>query len=408
MEDSGGTNERTRAAVLTVSDGVHSGTRADLAGVAVAASLREAGYEVEVPSAVPDDTPAIEAALRHLVTRSRLVITTGGTGFGPRDVTPEATRAVIDREAPGLAEAMRAAGAASTQMAWLSRGVAGIANGALVVNLPGSERGALESLHALLPLLPHALDLTAGHTEHGPPRLTSHAPVVLATAVRIHGEPPCHVGQRMELGASGPVSGTLGCAEFDEAAVTDSPAVLATGQAVTRTYTHDLGSVEVFLEPILARPILVVVGATPVGLALLRWGRDLGYAPSLVEPRSGRISPAHRAAADRVEAEPGALLDGTVDVVHTDHEAPSVAEHLTAAVRAGARFVGLMGSARHAGPHLEALRAQGLSEDEVTRVQTPVGLDIGARTPEEIALSILAGLVAARNERSGGWKDPRR
>ncbi len=184
--------------------------------------------------------------------------------------------------------------------------------------------------------------------------------------------------------------------------------MLAAGEPVTRTYTHDLGSVEVFLEPVLSRPRLVVLGATPVGLALLRWGRELGYAPALVEPRPERVTPGHRAAADSVQAEPAALLEGTVDVVHTDHEAPAVAEHLAAAVRAGARFVGLMGSARHAGPHLEALRRQGLSEEEVARVQTPVGLDIGARSVEEIALSILAGLVAARNARPGGWKDLRR
>jgi xanthine/CO dehydrogenase XdhC/CoxF family maturation factor len=229
----------------------------------------------------------------------------------------------------------------------------------------------------------------------------------MATAVKIHGDPPCRVGQRMVLTASGPVSGTLGCAEFDAAAIADAPGILEAGEPATRTYEHDLGSVEVYLEPVLPRPRLVVLGATPVGLALLRRGSELGYEPVLVEPRPDRVTAPYRAAAAAIEPAPDAFLPGTIDAVHTDHDAPDVAPHLAALVRGGARFVGLMGSARHAGPHLEELRAQGLTEDEVARVQTPVGLDIGARTPEEIALSILSGLVASRTGRTGGWKDPR-
>ena len=407
MESTGRTAPR-RAAVLTVSDGVHAGTREDRSGPAVAGALAASGFEVEGPFAVPDESPFIEAALRDLTNRAALVLTTGGTGFGPRDVTPEATRAVIEREAPGLAEAMRAAGAASTPMAWLSRGVAGSANGALIVNLPGSERGALESLAAILPVLPHAVELLSGSSVHtpggaSPPRPPSAAPHVVATAVRIHGEPPCAVGQRMVLTADGPIEGTLGCAEFDAAAAAAAPELLSRGRPETRTFHHDLGSVEVYLEPLLPAPRLVVLGATPVGLALLRWGRSLGYDPVLVEPRSDRVTSSHRTEASRVVDGPDGVALGMFDAVHTDHEAPLVAEHLAALVRAGARFVGLMGSRRHSGSHLDALRGQGLTVEEVARVQTPVGLDIGARTPEEIALSILAGIVAARNQRSGGW-----
>jgi molybdenum cofactor synthesis domain-containing protein len=131
----------------------------------VAELLTRDGYEV-VSRGVPDEPHEIEAALRELARDAALVVTTGGTGFGPRDVTPEATRAVIEREAPGLAEAMRAAGRASTAFADLSRGVAGIVGTTLVLNLPGSPTAATESLEAVLGILPHALEHMAGNTEH--------------------------------------------------------------------------------------------------------------------------------------------------------------------------------------------------------------------------------------------------
>lgn len=409
--------------MVTVSDGAARGEREDASGPAVAEALSGAGFRVVHTAVVPDDRRDIEAAIRSSAGAADLVVTTGGTGFGPRDVTPEATAAVVDREAPGLAEAMRAAGRRSTPLADLSRGMAGTIGGSLVVNLPGSPGAAVESLEAVLPVLPHALELLAGHTaEHrtGRPRprpepmaeLASRVAAgeesVLATAVRVHGDPPCVPGQKLLLGPEGPVAGTLGCAEFDAAASTDAPGVLGGAEPALRTYEHDLGSVEVYLEPHGRRPLLVVLGATPVALWLLRWGPQLGYETALVEPCGERVTPDHKEVAGRVAASTEELqLGGETDAVHTDHDAPDVAEEVVALVRSGARFVGVMGSRRHAAPHLDHLREQGLSEREVASVRTPVGLDVGARSPQEIALSILAGLVAARTGRSGGWLDRR-
>lgn len=494
-----GMDQTWKAAVLTVSDGVFHGTRTDASGAALADVLTGAGFEIAETAVVADEIPDIEAAIRRMAGVANLVVSTGGTGFGPRDVTPEATTRVVERMAPGLAETMRAVGRQTSPMAIISRGVTGVVGSTLLLNLPGSPRGAVESLKTVLDVVPHALQLLSGDTRHtaaqtslpasearagavvapGPAEHEhdhgdehshdgdehgqahgeehshdhghshSHAPgpapapaaaatsasgpvgvgpsevtldlarklaggqeVLLATAIRTDGAPPCQPGQKLLLGAGGPLSGTLGCSEFDDSAVADAAQVLATGKPMLRTYRHDLGSVEVYLEPYLHRPQLVVLAATPIALWLLRWGKDLGYETILVESRPGWITPEHQEAAGRVLADPSELARPAdsgreMDVVATDHEAPDVPEKLAALIPAGPRFVGIIGSARHTSAHLEVLRSIGVPAEEVDRIQSPVGLNIGAKTPPEIALSILAGLLAARSGRPGGWIDTR-
>lgn len=152
------------AAVLTVSDGVHAGVRDDTSGDTLEQLLRDDGFEV-TRRVVPDDEPLIARALTELADDGALlVLTTGGTGFAPRDVTPEATRTAIDREAPGLAEAIRADAIARTPHALLSRGVAGLRGGTLVVNLPGSPGGCRDGYAVIRPALRHGIELAAGDT----------------------------------------------------------------------------------------------------------------------------------------------------------------------------------------------------------------------------------------------------
>lgn len=152
---------------------------------------------------------------------------------------------------------------------------------------------------------------------------------------------------------------------------------------------------------------LVAVHATAVSMYLLHWGGELGFRTTLVEADAQRIGAGHRRAADRIvtsieEATPG----DDADVVVTDHDAPDLADHLAAALRTRVRSIGLMGSQRHAPPHVEPLRGRGFDEAEIARIQRPIGLDIGSRTPPEIALATLAGLVADQRDRTGGRYGP--
>ena len=154
------------AAVLTVSDSSSRGERADLSGPALVESLEKHNFQVVATLVIPDDRTHIENALIQLAEKAQLVVSTGGTGVAERDVTPEATRAICERLVEGVVERMRFEGAKKTPLAALSRGVCGLRAKSIILNLPGSPKGAVESLEAVIDILPHALKLLAGDTQH--------------------------------------------------------------------------------------------------------------------------------------------------------------------------------------------------------------------------------------------------
>lgn len=155
-------------AIVTISDSVANGTREDRSGAKLRERAETLGWSVNAQEVVPDDMDRIASLLAQLADsgRANVILTTGGTGIAPRDVTPEAARQVIDREIPGLGELMRAEGLKSTPFAALSRSLAGVRGRTLIVNLPGSPKGAVESLDAISKLVPHIVDLMEGRTEH--------------------------------------------------------------------------------------------------------------------------------------------------------------------------------------------------------------------------------------------------
>jgi xanthine dehydrogenase accessory factor len=234
-------------------------------------------------------------------------------------------------------------------------------------------------------------------------RLAQNEEVVLATVVKVDGEPPSRPGAKLLLSRTAPLAGTLGCSEFDSAALADAASIAESGSPQLRTYRHDLGSIEVYLEPYAAAPMLLIFSATPVARALLHLAPELGFICKLVETRPERMTsgiwPPAIQALDSLPLDLGTELY----VVHTDHDAPDLVQALEVVIPRNPAFIGLVGSRRHTGHHLEALRAKGVPDDVISRIQSPVGLDLGAANPGEIALSILAGVVAKRRGRDGGW-----
>jgi xanthine dehydrogenase accessory factor len=235
-------------------------------------------------------------------------------------------------------------------------------------------------------------------------RLSLGEEVVLATVIKLDGKPPSHQGAKLLLSRTATLAGTLGCSEFDSAALADAREVVQSGAPALRTYRHELGSIDVYVEPHAAAPTLVVFAATPVAAALLRMAPEAGFRAILVETRPERLHGANWPDPIGSLKSLGAVLGPDFYAVHTDHDAEDLVEALEALLPHKPRFIGLVGSRRHTGHHLEALRAKGVPDEVIGRIQSPVGLDLGATTPGEIAISILAGLVAVRKGGGGGWK----
>lgn len=219
--------------------------------------------------------------------------------------------------------------------------------------------------------------------------------VALVTVVGTEGAPPCRVGQKILVGAGRPLAGTLGCAELDTAAIAVALDALAGGEAGPARLVHPEGAAIAHVEPYRGRPRLVAVGATPVAVALRRLGALLDWQVIVFDPRDERT--------DRDTGDLPEVAAGPMDaLVVTDHDLPGLPGLLAHLLAAEPSFVGVMGSRRHRHGHLEALETAGVPADAVAQIQTPVGLDIGGDTPAEIALSILAGVVAHRHGRPGG------
>jgi xanthine dehydrogenase accessory factor len=209
----------------------------------------------------------------------------------------------------------------------------------------------------------------------------------------------------MRIVPGGPVHGTLGCSEFDAAAVRDATEIVRAGRPETRTYEHELGTIEVYLEPHGRVETLAIVSATDVARSLAGIGRDLGFRCVLVEARSERLSGDDGSSFDAVVDAASELPSAADAIVFTDHDAPGIVDAIETALRSGAGFVGVMGSRRHVGHYVEELRGRGIAETDLDRIRSPLGLDLGGRSPAEIAVSIAAGLIAARHGRDGGWLD---
>src|SRR5580704_14540058 len=185
-------------------------------------------------------------------------------------------------------------------------------------------------------------------------RLALGEEVVLATVIKMDGEPPSSPGSKLLLSRTATLAGTLGCSEFDAAALADAAGIAAAGAPSLRTYRHDLGSIEVYLEPHAPAPTLVIFGATPVARSLLRWAPDLGFRPVLVETRPERLSDAQWPSAIASLSELASAIGTDIYAVHTDHDAPDLVQALETLLPRDPRFIGLVGSGRHTGHHLEA------------------------------------------------------
>ncbi len=233
-------------------------------------------------------------------------------------------------------------------------------------------------------------------------RLGRRETVVLLTAVATEGSPPCRPGQKLLANAVGALAGTLGCSELDRAAEAHASQVASGADPGLVWLDHEAGRVQAYLELFEPAPRLVILSATPVAQWLARWAPDVGWEAVTVDDRHERDAELDAAGQTLASSITDVAISAADAVVATDHDAPGLERALEAALRSEAGFVGVMGSRRHAGPHLDRLRQKGFSDDEVGRIESPVGLDLGGRSAPEIALSILAGVVANRYGRSGG------